>query len=356
MDNSSQFDQFLSEIRLPDQQRDACIAAHKEVREKLTADSEMSKTVVSTFLQGSYVRHTIIKAYGDHLPDVDVIVVTKLSKEEYTPSQVINQFKSFLETHYSGRYIIQGRSIGITFPTVRLDLVITAAPSESIIGILKGDVEEEPQDLEALFEIAKKSDEWKSEPLLIPDRDAGQWVPTDPLEQIEWTKRKNEDTNGHFVNIVKVVKRWRDIDGEGKKPKGFLLERLVGEHCPDGITSVAEGVEATLREIKDTYASDSSNGTVPNIPDIGIPTNNTFKRISVKEFRDLYGRIRVASGAATDAYFDQDPESSKKKWYSLFGDDFPYDSGGGGPKRGPGSIPPLVPPTKKAEVRPGRFA
>ena len=161
MDNSSQFDQFLSEIRLTDKQRDACIAAHKEVREKLTVDSEMGKTVVSAFLQGSYVRHTITKAYGDHLPDVDVVVVTKLSKEEYTPSQVINQFKSFLETHYSGRYKIQGRSIGITFPTVSLDLVITAAPSESIIGILKGDVEEGPQGLEALLETIKKDDEWK---------------------------------------------------------------------------------------------------------------------------------------------------------------------------------------------------
>ena len=279
MDNSSQFDRFVNEIRLTDQQREACIAAHREIRDRLTSDSEMGKTVVSTFLQGSYVRHTITKPYGDHRPDVDVVVVTKLSKEEYTPSQAINQFKVFLEAHYPGKYKIQGRSIGISFPTIDLDLVITAAPSESVIGILKSEVTEEAQGLEALLEIFKKGDEWKSEPLLIPDRDAGQWVPTFPLGQIEWTKQKNEATNGNFVNVVKVVKRWRDLDGEGKRPKGFLIERLVGEHCPDGITSVAEGVEATLRGIKDLYASDASRGIVPNIPDIGVPANDVFKRV-----------------------------------------------------------------------------
>ena len=140
MDNSSQFDQFVSEIRLTDRQREACITAHKEVREKLASDSEMGKTVVSTFLQGSYIRHTIIKPSGDRHVDVDVVVVTKLSRDEYTPSQAINQFNSFLEANYRGRYRIQGRSIGISFPTVDLDLVITAAPSESVIGLLKSEI------------------------------------------------------------------------------------------------------------------------------------------------------------------------------------------------------------------------
>jgi len=357
MDNSTQFDQFVSEIRLTDRQREACIAAHKEVREKLTSDPDMGKTVVSTFLQGSYVRHTIVKPSGNSHIDVDVVIVTKLSRDEYTPSQAITQFAGFLEANYRGRYKIQGRSIGISFPTVDLDLVITAAPSESVIGILKSELSEEHQEIGVLFDILKKGDEWKSEPLLIPDREAGQWVPTFPLRQIEWTKQKNDATNGHFVNVVKVVKRWRDLDGQGKRPKGFLVERLVGQHCPNGIKSVAEGVEAILRGIKDAYGSHASGGTVPNIPDTGVPTNNVFKRISAQEFRDFYGRARVASAAATDAYNDSNPTSSGDKWRTLFGKDFPSDSGGGGgPKCGPGPVPVFPPPVKPAEVRPGRFA
>ncbi len=356
MDLASQFDAFLSEIRLTDDQRDACIAAHQEVRGKISSDPDLGKTVVATFLQGSYVRHTIIKPSGQDRSDVDVVVVTKLSKDEYTPSQAIDQFRGFLEANYRGRYKIQGRSIGISFPTVDLDLVVTAAPSESVIGILKARMTQESQELGDLYEMLKKGDQWRSEPLLIPDREAGQWVPTFPLGQIEWTKQKNDATNGKFVNVVKVIKRWRDLEGQGKRPKGFLIERLVGQHCPDGIETVAEGVEATLRGIKNSYGAHAAAGTVPNIPDIGIPANNVFKRVSAQEFRDFYGRARVASATATDALKDNDPTSCGLKWRSILGKDFPSGSGGGGANRGPTPPTMFPPPTRPAEVRPGRFA
>lgn len=356
MDLASQFDGFLSEIRLADKQRDACIAAHQEVREKVEADPKLSKIVVSTFLEGSYVRHTIVKPLKGDRADVDVVIVTRLSKDEYTPTKVINQFKDFLESHYKDRYHIQGRSIGIRFPTVDLDLVVTAAPSESVIGILKSKQAEESQDLGFLLDMPQNEEQWKTEPLLIPDRDAGQWVPTFPLAQLEWTRNKNKATNGHFVNVVKVIKRWRDLDGDGKRPKGFLVERLAGEYCPDGIQSVAEGVEAVFRGIKDAYKYHALNGTVPFVRDTGIPSNNVFKRISVEEFRDFYGRVRVASAAATDAYNDTDLSSSNNKWCGLLGKDFPSDSNGGGSKRGPGPDIGFPPPTKPAQVRPGRFA
>ena len=356
MDLPSKFDEYLGDIRLTDDQRGDCMAAHLEVREKLAADPVLGKIVVATFLQGSYVRHTIVKPSESDLPDVDVVVVTRLSKDEYTPDQAIKQFSEFLETNYPERYRFQGRSIGIRFSTVELDLVVTAAPSESVEGILLAKMVQEPQDLWTLLEELTKSEEWKSEPLLIPDRDVQQWVPTDPLEQIEWTRKKNAETNGHFVNVVKVIKRWRDIDGQGKRPKGFLIERLYGLHCPDYIKSVAAGVEVILSSIKDAYAFHSAEGTVPYIPDIGISANNVFKRISAQEFRDFYGCTRVASAAATNAYEDPDPDSSGKKWRELLGDDFPSDSGGGGSTRGSGPPSTFPPPTRASEVRPGRFA
>ena len=136
MDLPSKFDEFLGEIRLTDDQRNAIIAAHTEVREKIVADPTLGKTVVATFLQGSYIRHTIVKPSWADRPDVDVVVVTKLSKDEFTPEQAINQFREFVEANYPDRYKLQGRSIGIQFPTADLDLVLTAAPSESVQGIL----------------------------------------------------------------------------------------------------------------------------------------------------------------------------------------------------------------------------
>jgi len=356
MDIPSKFEEFLNGIRLTEKQRDAIIVAHKDVREKLATDPKLGKIVVATFLQGSYIRHTITKPIKGERPDIDVVVVTKLSEDEYTPAQAMGQFNDFLRENYKGKHRVQGRSIGIEFPTVDLDLVVTAAPPESVIGIMKSKEVQESQELATLLDVLQKGDKWKSEPLLIPDRDVGMWVPTFPLRQIDWTKQKNNTTNGHFVNVVKVIKRWRDLDGDGNRPKGFLIERLVGEHCPDGIQSVAEGVEATLRGIKDAYSSHTANGTVPSIPDTGIASNNIFKRISVEEFRDFYGKARVASAAATDAYNEEDPSLCADKWCALFGRDFPSGSGGGGSRSGSGKVIVFPPPVKPAQPKPGRFA
>ena len=63
----------------------------------------------------------------------------------------------------------------------------------------------------------------------------------DPLEQIAWTVEKNANTNDHYVNVVKAAKWWRAYKCDGKYPKGYPLEHLIGQNCPDNIGSVAEG-------------------------------------------------------------------------------------------------------------------
>lgn len=91
-----------------------------------------------------------------------------------------------------------------------LDIVPTSAPSESETGILQDEaiiseytIEDFQQNqlmklfnstlLESTYNIFCKSDgevKWKSEPLLIPDREAEKWDKTHPLEQIRWTVEK----------------------------------------------------------------------------------------------------------------------------------------------------------------------
>jgi hypothetical protein len=53
------FDKFLSNIRLTKSQRDDLITGHTTLRERLASDEELSKIIVSTFLQGSYRRATV---------------------------------------------------------------------------------------------------------------------------------------------------------------------------------------------------------------------------------------------------------------------------------------------------------
>jgi hypothetical protein len=108
----------------------------------------------------------------------------------------------------------------------------------------------------ARLAMARKEAEWQLSPLRIPDRDADEWDDTHPLEQIKWTWAKNAACNGHYVNVVKAFKWYRRINYTTPKyPKGYPVEHLIGQCCPDGITSVAEGVTLTLEAITANYRS-----------------------------------------------------------------------------------------------------
>lgn len=133
----SYFKDFLSNIRLSDNQVSDLKTGHTTLRKRLETDETLSKIIVSTFLQGSYRRSTAVKPKNGNKSDVDVIVVTKLDSKEYTPEEALDLFVPFLDKYYKDKYRIQGRSIGISLSYVDLDIVPTSAPSESETGILQ---------------------------------------------------------------------------------------------------------------------------------------------------------------------------------------------------------------------------
>ena len=133
----SYFKDFLSNIRLSANQVNDLKTGHTTLRKRLEEDEILSNIIVSTFLQGSYRRSTAVKPKNGDKSDVDIIVVTKLDSEEYTPKEALNIFVPFLDKYYKDKYRLQGRSIGISLSYVNLDIVPTSAPSESEIGILQ---------------------------------------------------------------------------------------------------------------------------------------------------------------------------------------------------------------------------
>ena len=110
MELNSYFSDFLQEIRPTDKQKEQYQSAHRELREKLNADAVLSPIIVSDFLQGSYRRATAIRPSAECKADVDVILVTKLSNQEFTPDQAMQKFIPFLDEHYKGAYEFQSRS------------------------------------------------------------------------------------------------------------------------------------------------------------------------------------------------------------------------------------------------------
>ena len=375
MEQKSEFETFLSEIRPTQKQREDLKMGHKTLRERLNADERLRRAFLSDFLQGSYRRATAVRPRDDRRSDVDIIVVTRLSEDEFTPAKAMDEFKPFLDRHYKGKWKQQGRSFGIELSYVELDLVLTSAPLEAEIWILRSDAvtsdddigeaqdwrlhgswialsSRERGDARPLLAKAKDEAEWKAMPLRIPDREANVWESTHPLEQIRWTRDKNARTNRHFVNVVKAIKWWRlENHEEPKQPKGFPLERLIGECCPDGIESVAAGVAMTLEKIVSKYALDVQLGGKPTLPDYGVSTHDVFKRISADDFKKFYEQVRDGAALARRAFNAQDWTESGNLWREMFGGKFPRPSENGG-SRGGG----YTPPTGPAIPGSGRFA
>lgn len=371
----SDFNKFLQEIRPTKAMRDQLITGHKTLRERLNADEDLKPILVSDFLQGSYRRYTAVRPKGDKRSDVDIIIVTKLDETEYTPKDALALFEPFLKEHYNGKWRRQGRSFGIEMSYVELDVVPTSAPAEQEYGILQSDavttneniVESRdwrlhrswlaPEhrmraDAKLLLDQAAGESEWLAQPLRIPDRDADEWDDTHPLEQIRWIRDKNSRCNSHFVNVVKCIKWWRlEHYPEPAHPKGFPLERLVGEHCPDGIESVAEGVVKTLEAIVSCYAVLVLSKGKPMLPDYGVPAHDVFKRITGEDFCTFYDQVKDGADLSRRAFDSEDRTECGNLWREMFGPKFPAPPDNGSRKKSG-----FTTPTDPAAPGSGRFA
>jgi hypothetical protein len=376
MELKSDFDKFLEEIRPSESMRSDCQKGHAVLRERLNADEDLKPILISDFLQGSYRRSTVVRPKNNKRSDVDIITVTKLSEKEFTPKKAMALFEPFLDRYYKNKWQLQGRSFGIELTYVDLDLVITSAPSVTEEGFFTSDAITTSDDIasvidwrltpswlsrqsrterynaKALLELAAQEKEWKLSPLRIPDRDAGIWEDTHPLEQIRWTRDKNKNTDGHFVNVVKCVKwRWLEQFTEPQSPKGFPLERLVGECCPDGITSVAEGLVKTFETIVSNYGILITINSKPVLPDYGVPEHDVFKRVTASEFAKFYKSTQTAALLARRAYDSSERKESGNLWRELLGDKFPEPTNNGGSGNSG-----YTPPTGPAVPGSNRFA
>jgi len=383
MELNSYFTDFLREIRPTDNQKKDYQSGHKTLRKRLKSYDPLKDIIVSTFIQGSYRRATAVRPKGDKRPDVDVVVVTRLSREEYPePKKAMDLFIPFLDEYYKDKCTPNARSFRIELSYVDLDLVITSAPSESQIGILESEAvtsdltPEDPTELIpaklSLFE-AKSLDRtahfweaaaaepgWKTEPLYIPDREVKIWERTHPLAQIEWTWGKNKDTNDHYVNVVKALKWWRRImHPDTKYPKGYPLEHMIGTCCPNNIQSVAEGVTQALETIAARYWYEGENGCTPWLPDHGVLEHNVFARVSGKDFAVFYSQVKDAAVIAHRAFDLKDVDESAAEWQKLFGEKFPGPTNfnGESSKSSNGAVIGGYSERKeKTEIQGGRFA
>jgi hypothetical protein len=379
------FDDFLKAIRLQDDLRTELQEAHRELTERLERDTELKPVFVDTFLQGSYKRSTIVDPEEGDMADVDVVVVTGLPERLHPePAAAMDLFVPFLNRNYRGEWEAQDRSFGIRQGRVWMDMVITSAPSEAMKRVLafravrsrlslEEDIEfrvrgawQHPDQRTAPYtsKLLMESEgeplgAWSEDPLRIPDRTLRCWEPTHPLAQIDWTAEMSRRCNGNYLGVVRAIKWWRRRNPKPKYPKGYPLEALIGDACPEGITSVAEGVVRTFETLEERWRNDAVAKQTPFIKDHGVD-QNVLGRISGEEFTEFHALLSPAARTARNALEADDKEQSVILWQDLFGARFPdvRDRGGPGGSQGPGGGRPpggFTPRPEVGTVGGGRF-
>jgi hypothetical protein len=159
-------------------------------------------------------------------------------------------------------------------------------------------------------------------PLWIPDREAHEWVASHPKGQIAAAVNQNKTTNGYYVQVVKLMKYWRDrLPRESCRPKSYILETLVYRSIGYP-TSHARAVVNVLEGIERTYGAYRNTNTMPSIADSGYPSVNVAKRWASTEFDDFMTQVQSAALIARQALDLSDEGSSRRLWRQLFGNGF----------------------------------
>ena len=114
------------------------------------------------------------------------------------------------------------------------------------------------------------------------------------------------------------MKWWRKTQyPDMKHPKSYPLEHFIGDCCPDGITSIAEGVVLTLENMVSQYP------TKPFLADRGVPEHDVFARITDDEYSDFYDAVCETAKTAREAFDCDELYDSVCKWRKIFGNEFP---------------------------------
>ncbi|MBZ5555234.1 MAG: hypothetical protein LAO21_21185 [Acidobacteriia bacterium] len=288
MELAADFKAFLYSLQPGDADVAAAKAAHENVRDELRTDDESKEAHKDTFLSGSYARSTAI----NDINDVDVICTLDIDHRITEPEVCLAWIQGILARYYKETKR-QGRSVGASAAKgVWLDIV-PATPVSADDG-----------------------------PLWIPDRHAREWVQTHPKGQIDAAVRKNKMTNGYFVQVVKLMKFWRDrLGADPCNPKSYILEALI--HGTIGSpSSHAAAIVNVLEGIERNYGPYRNTNLVPCISDPGYSSVNVAKRWPAEEFNDFMVQVKSAATTARSALNSSDETASRKLWRQVFGSQF----------------------------------
>ncbi len=321
------FDRFRKACQPTEQQHAGMISAHRRLCESLRTDQTLRGIVVNALIQGSHRRGTALRGTSSQPCDVDVIVLTTLDRRSTLAKRASELFQPFLARNYSTGASQRARSWCITVaPDVRLDVVPMARPASSDVEAALSSrdwIDWSPSGPPPGTSAAGSPNvDWnRAEPLWIPDRKLERWEETHPLLLVDWTSQKNARCNGHYTTVVRAVKWWwRRIHPQPQHLRGYPVEHIVGECCPNSILTPADGIAATFESIASKFQPDVAALRTPPLPSRGVPGVDVLRRVDPREFAHFVREATAAAVISRKAINASTEHETLDLWSRLLGD------------------------------------
>ena len=292
---NARFEELLQDIEPSPTTTKQASNAHTRIRDHLQKQDSFKYRYVRSFLSGSYARDTAIRPKasdgGVERPDVDIVVVTNFTTADH-PDDVLAEVRSALEDDGNGYEVerVNKRSVRVEISQAEMDIV----PVCELPG-----------------------------GFMIPDRETGTWLFTNPPFHTDWSAAHNKRFEGRFKPLVKMFKWWRRTKPtSSRKPKSFVLEMLVATHGSADETHYGEAFAQTLETIYSEYGLLASMGHKPFIADPAVSSSDILAKVTVAQWKDFVEKVRVHAEIARKAQDADDIEEATRQWRRIFGPRF----------------------------------
>jgi predicted nucleotidyltransferase len=291
------FRKFKSRLELNDREQKNASTRQQEVRDYL--DTKFA--IASSFLTGSYKRHTKTKP----LKDIDIFFVMKESERRYrdkAPSVIIKDFYDALVEKYGEKAVRkQGRSVNVDFG------VVVDVEDNTDYRILSVDVVPAFAD----------GDDYE-----IPDPDAGKWIKTNPKIHADKATAAHQAFSSEWKGLVRMVKYWNNNPrhGSDKPVKPSFLIEVMALDCLHGgwqgrFDYELQGLFSTLADrIFDEW---------PDPAGLGPPISNGMDKARKERAKVLLMAASRDASLAINLGRQGRNGDALKAWRDLFGPKFP---------------------------------
>ena|SRR5579872_1008967 len=280
------FEIYRSNLEITESEQEFAKKKNDEIRQVMREEFDLKED----FLTGSYKRHTKTKP----LKDVDIFCVLNTTDKNINdfrkkePDVILRKVEGVLKKKYSK--VSKGwRSVEIEF-----------GPSEKVVSF----------DIVPAFERKGRGYE-------IPDSPSKTWIGTDPTVHADKATEKNDELDGKWKPLVKMIKGWNRTQGKVIRPS-FLIEVMALEIVDSAFTDYPWELQSLFLN--------AANGIMKSWPDpagLGPNVDSAMSGSDKLKASEALKNAGVMAEKARRLDNKGNTYEALKVWRELFGPYFP---------------------------------